>query len=252
MANFGALVFSPSTRRYGASWAFPSPEAAQQAALDNCAVHDATVLSCVADCWVALAVSPSGAYGWGSGGSPEDAADRALAECRKYDAAASVEICFSTSQGQIEVKTTSNADDLSFPILEYRKGYHGVLDHDDFALASGWFVSFLTGYLGWEIAEPLNLKRLSDRPFASTVSRRAYGAGFVYVKFYSLDNGIFNDSYGHRFQRLDIGGAFYDPNGWTDRRAEDLLHHAMREMDAAMLKIGRERIFQFFGGTPGG
>lgn len=99
--KFGAIVYSPSTRQYASSYGLSTFDEAIQSALSNCQSHDAMVLTCISDCWLALALSPSGAYGWAFAHSAEAARNRALLECNQYDSGSYIEICFSTSDGEI-------------------------------------------------------------------------------------------------------------------------------------------------------
>jgi serine/threonine-protein kinase len=80
--SFGAIAYSPSTRRYSWSYGQPDQMTAEQAARKYCEAHDATIL-----CWghntaLALALSADGSYGFAWGEDAADVRRRALQACQ--------------------------------------------------------------------------------------------------------------------------------------------------------------------------
>ncbi len=90
--NYGAIAYSPSSRAHGYSYDFPSREAAEARALNECHKHAS---DCQVPLWFrnacgALAVGNGG--GWGTGwGTNQQLAERyALDTCHGYTSNCSV------------------------------------------------------------------------------------------------------------------------------------------------------------------
>jgi serine/threonine-protein kinase len=66
---YGAIAYSPSTRRFGSSWNYRSQTEAEQRALAICNRDDCQILLSLANSCGALAVARNGGYAWSDGGS---------------------------------------------------------------------------------------------------------------------------------------------------------------------------------------
>jgi hypothetical protein len=97
VACFAAIAYSPSLRCHGHSHGYVTQEAAESAAVRECAATDATVVVWTRDAWCALAVADDGAYGAGWAGTSQEACQRSLAECQKHTTSpAHIALCISS------------------------------------------------------------------------------------------------------------------------------------------------------------
>jgi hypothetical protein len=79
--QYGAIVYSPSTRRYAYSFNCSNAGEAEAHARTHCGAPDAVVVAHGVNYYLALAVADDGAYGAGWDADPTGAAQRALASC---------------------------------------------------------------------------------------------------------------------------------------------------------------------------
>ena len=102
---YGAIAFSPQTRRYGYSYGWEDPEKAQAKAFEEAKQQpDTRIVSCAADCILALAIDSSGGYAVTNDKNPNEAYSRAIANCQSGDAEARVLLLFSTVTGACGVR----------------------------------------------------------------------------------------------------------------------------------------------------
>jgi hypothetical protein len=79
--KYGAIVYSPSTRRHGYSFNCSSADEAATLARNQCGAPDAGVVAQGHNFYLALALADGGAYGAGWAADPKSAAQYALANC---------------------------------------------------------------------------------------------------------------------------------------------------------------------------
>jgi serine/threonine-protein kinase len=106
--TYAAIAYSPSTGKIGYGYNYGSRWAAQTAALRNCPVADARIVTWVSNGWCALALGDDKSTwgtGWsyGEGATNTYAKQRALAEAQKRTTGTRVVLCVcSTSAGGVE------------------------------------------------------------------------------------------------------------------------------------------------------
>ncbi|OAI46170.1 hypothetical protein AYO44_11790 [Planctomycetaceae bacterium SCGC AG-212-F19] len=96
--TYAAIAYSPSTGKYGYASNYGSRWSAQNAALRNCPVADAKIVTWVHNGFCALAlgddVSAWGiGYSYGDGATNTNAKQRALNECSKRSNGARIVVC---------------------------------------------------------------------------------------------------------------------------------------------------------------
>src|SRR5690348_2692795 len=81
IGGFGAIAYSPATRRYGWSYNVQGQANAEETAMCNCGASDAIILVWGHHTYLALALAENGGYGAGWDTKPERAKQQALAAC---------------------------------------------------------------------------------------------------------------------------------------------------------------------------
>lgn len=81
-ANYGAFAYSNNTVRWGTSWGYATPQAARQAAINNCRSSDCTIRHNIppGQCFAVVHGDP-GRVAWGWGATREVARQQALGRC---------------------------------------------------------------------------------------------------------------------------------------------------------------------------
>src|SRR5262245_2529559 len=86
--KYGAIAFSPKTKKYGYAYNFSTQEAAEKAALAAVKADDAKNLTWVKYGWAALVIAEDGAYGYdhtfGDGATDGEAVEKAIKQLRKH------------------------------------------------------------------------------------------------------------------------------------------------------------------------
>ena len=120
---------------------------------------------------------------------------------------------------------------------EPRKSYVGFIEHDELSFKPRAFVNFLAGYLGWGVAEALDVQFVQDHEFAAIKLSRAYGQPSLDLLLTASDSGTYPGYGGRLFQRVALSVTFDDPNNWHDAASEQLVARTMRELDEAIEKL---------------
>jgi len=126
-----------------------------------------------------------------------------------------------------------------------RKSYVGFIEHDELSFRPQQFTNFLTGYLGWQILQPLKVDFPAGHEEAIIKLTRAYGQGSVELMMTASDSGTYTPRGGKPVQRVALCVIFDDPADWHDPASENLVARTMRELDEAIWKLTTyERIWQ--------
>jgi hypothetical protein len=89
--RYGAIAFSPKTKKYGYAWNYSTREGAEKAALSEVKEDDAKNLTWVKFGWAVLVIAEDGAYGYdvvyGDGVTDGEAITKATKQLRKHSEA---------------------------------------------------------------------------------------------------------------------------------------------------------------------